>query len=702
MTRPDAAEAETPAPATEPAPEATKESGRNPSAQDQGDKTSESTEDEAKLGAEDESTYRQEAESITNIMKLQAGVAVINSSDYSRPPTTGRIAIDDFRAILAAFCGCDAFRQAEETLERYGMVVLLAGEGTGRYIASLALLDRWPTKALDKAIVSYAPTTSIAELARKDTLKPGGRYLLHDLRGDGRASADQRFDVGRLKQTVVSLPARLVITADPVVVARGDFAELVVNWAPPDGGAVFDQHLACSGRQLKPDDLARARAHAAGLSRPAEVAGFVRRLADGLDAAMHSQADAEREEARDWFEDKSRTLSAELAVAAACFLNLVPERTFERCLARLQELVREYDQDERAPRVADLTLDRSREAWAGNSGLITTIEGKGRFGERLVAFRSPHMRQHVLFEIWNRYGYGLIQPLRDWIDLLVADLSVDVRVQTAAGLALLAEGQWWEVKESFLDRWSTGLFVRRAAAANTLSMMSGSEVLAPVALEVALGWLEHRQGARRAMTAALALGGALSIRYQDKAFEELWHLATKDRRIDLTARVALSVLLSGAAGEPARAISILRTNVSALAWTEGHATGLDRRAAVSAIAAMLSAKGFAAQGLVVAELLRTEPEAPALVGRLFGAVLESAPHYHDSVDVLRRVLLPITETEDGIRVAHELGVAVFGNWSQALQRKLIPMIQADLVRSSEDANIARAVVRSFLHSTDPR
>ena len=81
----------------------------------------------------------------------------------------------------------------------------------------------------------------------------------------------------------------------------------------------------------------------------------------------------------------------------------------------------------------------------------------------------------------------------------------------------------------------------------------------------------------------------MSNRYQDKAFEELWYVATKDRRIDLTARVALSVMLSGAAGEPLRAISILRTAVSALTWTESHAVGLDRLAAVSAIAAMLSA-----------------------------------------------------------------------------------------------------------------
>ena len=287
-----------------------------------------------------------------------------------------------------------------------------------------------------------------------------------------------------------------------MVVARGDFADLVVNWAPPDGGAVFDQHLACSGRQWNwPTRPPAPAVYAAGLSRPAEVAGFVRRLADGLDEAMHSQVEADREEARNWFEDKSRTLSAELAVAAACFLHRVPERTFERCLARLQELVGEYDQDERAPGVAGLTLDRSREEWAGDSGLITTIEGEGRFGERLVAFRSPHLRQHVLFEIWNRYGYGLIQPLRDWIDLLVADTALEVRLQTAAGSTLLAEGRWWEVKESFLDRWSTDLFVRRAAAANTLSMMSGSEVLAPVALEVALGWLDRTQGPRRAMTA---------------------------------------------------------------------------------------------------------------------------------------------------------------------------------------------------------
>ena len=107
------------------------------------------------------------------------------------------------------------------------------------------------------------------------------------------------------------------------------------------------------------------------------------------------------------------------------------------------------------------------------------------------------------------------------------------------------------------------------------------------------------------------------------------------------------------------------------------------------------------KGLVVSELLRTS-RTPRRWSAGSSGRRSKARRTTTAASTYYAGLLPISETEDGIRVAQSLGTAVFGNWSDAMRRTLIPMIHDDLMRSSEDADVARAVVRSFLYSTDPR
>jgi hypothetical protein len=657
--------------------------------------------DEELLGPGDERQFRQDAETIININRLETGQATLGGLLPGRPRATGSIGMEAIRAELIAFCGCESFRQAAKVLREHGIVFLVAGEGSGRYVGALALLAGWPDVVLEAAVISLPPTSSIASLAT-GPLKPGRRYLVHDMRGDGRASAEQRFELGRLGGVLSRDGVRIVVTADAAMIARRDLGKLAVEWVPPSAQDVLDAHLRATGHTLSAADLATARAHASRLRLPAEVAAFVSRLVkDGVEAAMHSQSDADRAEVRAWF-DGERTVAEQLTAAAAGFLHDVPEFTFERCLARLDELMRTYDPDERAPLSAPLTLARSREARSSTEALVATVDGDDPLSERRVIVRSPHMRRHILTEVWNRYGYTVLAPLRRWVGELVADPSADVRVQAALGVALLAEQRWADVHESFLTRWSDEDYPHRAATANALSFMAGNDLLAPRALELVLDWSEN-QGARRAMTAALTLAGPLGGRYPNKAFEQLWYLTTRGRQIASVARVAMSVMLGAAVDEDrARAMSVLRTADKALHWSDRHATALGRRGSVGTVLALLGARSFDSGEHAVGQLLRTDPATPDLIGPLFAAALASGPHHHDAVTVLRRLLLQMAEADEPLDLAVRLGTAVFSGWTDDIRMVLVPQIQRALAVTDSDLEAARQVISSFIHSIDPR
>ncbi|MEV6925874.1 hypothetical protein AB0M46_15440 [Dactylosporangium sp. NPDC051485] len=649
----------------------------------------------------DTENFRQDAQTIINILGgVHADNAVLGTVGAKATRDTGSIRIAAIRADLLKFCPSETYQQAAKVLSEHGMVLLLARPGTGRFTAALSLLNDWPEMSDGIAVTSLTPTVTIRDLAEPGFLKGGGRYLVHDMRGDGRASADQRFELSRLRHGLVGSGARLVITADSAALFRGDFGDLVVAWEPPDSATVFERRLAVERIHLSADDQTAARAYAAALSRPAEVAAFVQRLSsDGLEKAMHSQSNVDRREVAGWFDETSRPLTEKLAVAAACFLSGVPERTFERCLSRLDQLFREYDPDERAPLDAPRDLDNN--PWVGSETLLATLDGDGPFKERRVGFRSPYMREHAIGEIWHRYGYRLIQPMRQWITELARDVSSDVRVQNSIGVALLAEGRWADVKESFLVPWADGEWVYRTAAANLLSVMAASERLAPQALELALGWSQN-QGSRRAMTAALALGSRLSLRYPEATFEELWYLASRSKQIAAVARIALSVMLAGAGGDAERAVWMLRTTVAALDWSTENATALGRRGSLTAVLSILEAPSLTSDELVIGRLLQAEPGAARPIGMLFAEVLASGPHRHAGVNLLRRLLMQLADGDDPLAVADELGLAVKGRWTHEQRAVLAPQVERALAMSEEDTESTRKIIRSFIQILDRR
>lgn len=644
---------------------------------------------------ESDETLQQTATTIINVMRMQAENAAFGTATGGRPPSTGTLDVGAVGDALVAFRGSDAFERAQKILIDQWLVVIVGHQATGRYSAALGLLTDWPATPAS-SVQSLSPTTSVHDLAEPGLVKPGRRYLVHDIRGDGRASAEQRHDLSRLRPALRKAQSRLVVTAEPGALSTSDFGDVLVEWVPPACVEILQSHLTTAGVTLAPDDLDRARRHASTLARPHEVAAFVARIqARGLTEAMNLQSEIDCRQVTDWLDDPNRTVADRLTLTAACFLAGVPEHVFERCVARLNQLFHEHGGGVTEP-VGQSALDVEK-PWTRLDGLLRSMPS-ARFGERQVEFCSPYLGDYAIAEIWRRYGYRLIEPVRQWVDELVADTSLDVRTQAPFAVARLAESRWTEVEESFLVPWANDTLAHRLAAVNVLSAMASSEQLAPRALQLAIAWSD-RQGQRRAMTAALALGGPLSTRYPQPTFEQLWALTARAQRIAAVARVALSLMLTCASAEPAQALRTLRYTVGALNWAMANQTPVGRRASTGAVANILAAPKLGSADLVIAELLQVDPEhAIEPIGILLAEVLASGPHHHGGVDVLRRLLNEIADRPENVSVADRLGDAVRRRWDPDQRQVLLPQVELALGLSQEEADLNGNVIRSFIRS----
>ncbi|MEU7001050.1 hypothetical protein [Nonomuraea sp. NPDC046570] len=545
----------------------------------------------------------------------------------------------------------DTFAPAERRLRENHMAVLVGTEGTGRRLGAIALLWRMPLT--ERRITVFSPAKTAAELAARSDFKPGRAYLLHDWIADGaETEAVRRFELVRLARKLTEAGAYLVVTR------AGRAVSTELPWTSPDPGGLFDR---CAGAMAgaarrSTEELAPARRRAVELQGPARVVALARQLARDARPVQEVLSAEEGGEVAEWFDTKPGR-DAVHVVAALVFAYGLPERVFERQLARLAEIRRAHE-TEAGARQDDGSEPQTRMEWSRDHPLIMVCaEGTGGSRERRVVFRGANQRTQVLAELVARYGYTLWEPLREWVRSLACE-DLELQIQAAAGVAQLARISLREVGQEFLDVWASGLVMERLAAANVLSLMCADDTLAPEALALALSWVRDA-GQARAMTAAIALGGGLSIRYPADTLNWLWFLALRGVRVNVVARQSLTLLVRQAAERDGQALTALRL-LEVLAASEVRGSGSRRtRTALDAVLGVLAGDRLDGGDPLGAFLLVREPGCAAHLGRLWAWVLRSAHHRGEAIRALRRTLRSLDGEVDALEAVTRLGEAIW-------------------------------------------
>jgi hypothetical protein len=314
---------------------------------------------------------------------------------------------------------------------------------------------------------------------------------------------------------------------------------------------------------------------------------------------------------------------------------------------------------------------------------------------RRVRFRHQDHREHALRELYDRYDHQLWHPVRGWLhEICRLDPRIELRGELAQAMALLARENFVEVRDAYLNEWAAGIAAERGTAAMVLWFMSYDDRLAPVALRTALEWGENR-GLNRAVTAALALGGPLGIRFPDEAMQRLCFLALRAKRIGDFARIAIAGLFAVAADDGSaatgRVLSTVHTEL--IKAVEPHRarssessddeymaarladspvdddpdlehyergwTGRVAKAARSMVLDLLGAEQLDGTTLVTTKILREQPEHVELLGWLWAEVLCSAPHRRTAIDKLVETLRSLAGEQDVTEAVSRLGAAIY-------------------------------------------
>ncbi|MBW8797814.1 MAG: hypothetical protein JF597_30785 [Streptomyces sp.] len=559
------------------------------------------------------------------------------------------------------------FDDALDTLRENALVVLTGQDNCGRGAGALALLRT--VLGEEAGLRSLSPANALAELATSRELRPGQGYVILDYVGELRPEAVQTYEIGRLSEELGRKGSYLVITAGDAASRRLALREHCVPWQAPDPGELFEQ---CRARLphagLAPDTERELLERVGEQRRPADVvAAAVALSRSGAEAALDILRDRRREQVREWF---GRRPDADdlLALAALAFLEGIPERTLEKECAALAAQVRNWEQsgetpaaEQAGPAAAPLTgavARQSRARWRERAvGLVTTefrlrpSRGAGR-SERCVVFTSPRIRELVIAELYDLYGYELWYPLRQWLGDLALHGDLDTRTEVARGVALLARYALVEVDENLLTVWSDGITSQRVTAALTLQFMCDVEHLAPQALSTVISWVDNR-GPGRAVTAAMALTGRLGSLYRLEALKTLWFLANRGERVAFSARRSLVLLLQTAEADPGRALLILRFVRTVL--VKSAPGSRERSIALRAAVQLLEASRLeAADEPVTAALLRTVPDSVRHLGSLWADVLHSSNRSR-AVTALCRTLVQLRDDPSVTGTVRELG-----------------------------------------------
>ncbi|GAA3096211.1 hypothetical protein [Streptosporangium carneum] len=590
---------------------------------------------------------------------------------------SGRLDRGDVERALARFVRPRGFDRALTALRERHVVVLVGDEGIGKWTSGVALLAE--AGLSPERITVFSPGLDLDGLLAV-SFKKDRVYLVHDWIEGKVENNVRRFGLDTLSTRLTRAGAHLVITLNRAETRQG-FEAFEIGWEPPNPLEVLGARL---GRARLSHDEAGLPEEVATLRSPRQVVELAEQMLSGSQSPQEIMADLCGGTVTTWFDTRPKR-SEVLAVAALAFVYGLPERVFERLLVRLTTIADEVERQgaERERRSVGENLPQSRRLWNDGNPLIGLSADAG---EPRVVFRSPHHREQVILQLYRVYGYGVLEPLRQWVRELADDLP-EVQVQVAAGLALLARKRPEEVRESFLIPWAGGLVQERMAAASTLSMMCADDTTAAVAFTTALSWVENA-GQPQAMTAALAFAGGLSIRYPAETVDWLWYLSLRGVRVSNVAQRALTLMFQTAAERDDEALTGLRLLVRHLDrdLSEGMEPQRARRA-LQAVLGVLAADRLEREESLMAWLLLSQPASAKAIGTLWAWTLYNAHHRSDAVRALCRTLRHLGEqagATGATAAAEALGVAV---WSA------LPEAAAVLVRRAINHACAGGHVR---------
>ncbi|MEU8962180.1 hypothetical protein AB0C89_10790 [Streptomyces sp. NPDC048491] len=482
--------------------------------------------------------------------------------------TVGPLPTSELDFLTQTFAPNRRYDELCSLLTSQRVLVLRGRPDTGRRTAALRMLMQAGPKTDE--VIALDPGTEPAELA--DHVQPGQAHVVVDpLTSQDNPLRDIHLNAIRSRLGDHGL---LVVVA-----ARGTAMEDVTahDWEAPSAVDITRAHLLLaiqrSAEHFGPFDTAAAADKVCRLLEldsvvrylsvgpsPREAVGFAGLLLEYAagrcgdeELSSYGRTAAEEITSR-WFGVANQSAGATLRDKAFLIALAVFDGLPYPLVAELGDLLyvqlRTVEEPDRAagyPVFSSSPADRLTLARAQELD-DETYTAWGRLPERVVAFQNDSLWNTVLRHVWTSHP-AVRKPLLAWLDTLVTDRRVSVRLRAAVAAGVLAAADFGYAFDNFLDQWgSSPQPMQRQLAA--WSLYTAAEHGMDTAVRQLLSnWSRQHDLARRwtvARSYAL-LGGATAT----SALRDIGRMAATgpepDSALQSALKQALEALLQGPA-----------------------------------------------------------------------------------------------------------------------------------------------------------
>lgn len=543
----------------------------------------------------------------------------------ARDSSTGLISEDVIKETLTCFVKPGSFDDALSILVKKYAVILEGSAGSGRRAGALSLLDRVAPGPVQR----IQPGVTLDELHTWD-FEPNQAYVVID-HVSQEAGSSSEYNWDSLCEALRSKgEARLVITRNGPV----KYAETVL-WQRPDPAVLMRSRL--DGADIPAETISEVLNQLPEHWTVPDLVECCRRLRaepSSVASAVSVFNVNAAKEVMDWF-DAERSRREIVELTALSFATGLGERQFESLADRLEGVLEQHIptpeavSEERGSPVPDRLSRRRRSRHSGSDGLVRRTQVlSGVVPRHVLEFKSEYHWRAVLEELHAGYDLAFWNAVHEWSgQVLQAAERPEETTAFAIGLAGLGAV---DVEETIaiLDLLTPSQSATVSGincAALTLSLMASDDDLAPIALRIAIAWLNQRNISRR-LAAGQALVEDLGLRYPAEAARRLWQLIAQDEElaaaaIDAPAFLFANLVLNGRDADDVLAMvneKVQRFNNPR--WPQRGAGGfrLDTRTVQLSL-------DMALKLLDVSEVEETDTPSPAETGRAETGEAAAAP-----------------------------------------------------------------------------
>lgn len=497
---------------------------------------------ELRQGLKEAATVYIDNRSVGNYFERDARIhGSVFNREYSRSSSTssqevvGQILIENIEKVREVYVETSEYYNALSVLKSQHVLVLWGNQKFGKQTTALHLCS----SLSEGKIFEINPT--IQDLNSIE-FKSNQSYLIDNLTpSDGKEQKVNNYILKNLSQNFKQKNSYLVITIDSYWTFDREMGEYVFSWNTlPDSKDTLDKHLRwyLQEQSATTDIEQLVKNHEIqSILENKLLPGDLDRLADLLSKVLTKEFELHEalshftirihQQVKSWFSEHS-DISQRIFLVALAILNGCKYQDVDNASQKLQLLVQALSNEDENNNIEPI-FEKTRSSFLKEVGasLAQGLQNteRGLSPVEIVELNNSKFQPVILSYVWHEYN-RLREPLLTLLYELGENPSFEVRTRAAAAVGELSRFDFSAVLDRVLRPWANSENLRlQRLAALALSIPIFDSNIAPQVLGLLNNWSTLKNNPSLRLTATIAYGGYVGLRFPDVALRDLFAIA---------------------------------------------------------------------------------------------------------------------------------------------------------------------------------